>query len=837
MPCQSDSPKSSGVPDLPASGHGYAVAVRALAEFAAREGSLDLRFTPSPSAQEGIAGHAAVAGRRGEGYEAEVRLEGRFAELQVRGRADGYDSRSNRLEEIKTVRGEPVAIPDNHRKVHWAQAMVYGWLICEARGLQEIDIAVIYYDILSQREYPTVETCSRADLQARFETLCLRFLQWAKSEMRHRSARDAALTTLAFPHGAFRHGQRLLAESVYKANISGRTLLAQAPTGIGKSIGTLFPVLKAMPGQRIDKLFFLCARSTGRGIALAAATGLRRKGSMVSKGGDEETGSKDVGVPLRVLELVARDKACEHPDAACHGESCPLARGFYDRLPGARAAACARSETITLDRDVLREIAREHAVCPYYLAQELVRWSDVIVGDYNYYFDRTAMLAALAGLNGWRVSVLVDEAHNLVERGRAMYTAHLDRDDLRAVLRQAPPQLGAPLRRVARHWDALVREQGWEGPVASPRYAAFANVPEKLRDALQQAAGAMLDYLGEIPVGGALVSPAPHDGPGLLEFCFEAQHFVQLAEQFGPHSLFDIEALTGGASQTRSSSRSSLPNTRLCVRNVVPASFLRPRLAAAHSVTLFSATLDPRAYYVDMLGLPATSAFVSVPSPFDANQLQVRIASGISTRFARRAASLPAIVRLMETQFRHREGNYLAFFSSHDYLSQAAALLAQTCPDIPMWTQSRRMDEAGQAAFLSTFRPAGKGIGFAVLGGVFAEGVDLPGDRLIGAFVATLGLPQLNPVNEEIRARMAQSFGQGYEYAYLYPGLRKVVQAAGRVIRTQDDEGVVYLIDDRFARAEVRDLLPEWWRPEPWRVVQASPAAVQRGETPASQKR
>jgi DNA excision repair protein ERCC-2 len=249
----------------------------------------------------------------------------------------------------------------------------------------------------------------------------------------------------------------------------------------------------------------------------------------------------------------------------------------------------------------------------------------------------------------------------------------------------------------------------------------------------------------------------------------------------------------------------------LCIRNVLPAPFLGPRFLEARSCVLFSATLNPRQFYSDTLGLPQNQVWIDVESPFRAEQLQVRLARHISTRYQDRAASLQAVVDLLVQQYRQRPGNYLAFFSSFDYLQQVTALLAVQHPELPFWEQTRGMHETARGAFLERFTCESRGIGFAVLGGAFSEGIDLPGDRLIGAFIATLGLPQVNPVNEQMKARMDQLFGTGYDYTYLYPGVQKVVQAAGRVIRTTDDRGVVHLIDDRFARPQVRRLLPSWW--------------------------
>ncbi|GGY19567.1 ATP-dependent DNA helicase [Massilia dura] len=751
----------------------YTVAVRALCEFTAKAGDLDLRFTPSPTAQEGVAGHSVVTSRRDDDYEREITLSGMFGPLHVRGRADGYDPKRNQLEEIKTFRGDLDRMPSNHRALHWAQLKVYGHLLCAARGLAGLRLALVYYDIGTQKETHLVEEHDAAALRAGFEAQCASFVTWAEGELAHRAARDEALQALRFPHAEFRPGQRELAEAMFKASARSCALLAQAPTGIGKSVGSLFPLLKAAPAHGLDKIFFLAAKTSGRRMALDAVENIKAGAPLL---------------PLRTLELAARNTACEHPDKSCHGESCPLARGFYDRLPAARAAAVRQP---MLDRAGVREVALAHGVCPYYLQSELVRWADVIVGDYNYYFDVSAMLYSLTVMNEWKVGVLADEAHNMVSRARKMYSAELEHTGLRLLRKTAPAALKKALDRVHRQWSALEKDQGDD-------YHAYDALPEKLVNALQTAASDIGDYMAE--------NPAWFDAD-VLEFYFAVLHFTRLAESFGDHSVFDVTKAnhgTGNGGGTR-------VNSVLCLRNIVPAPFLQPRFAAARSVALFSATLSPWNYYSDTLGMPANTAWVDVASPFQAAQLTVHIAGHISTRYQHRDRSLAPIATLMGGQYDRMPGNYLAFFSSFDYMDKAADLFQREHPHVTVWRQPRRMDEAARDAFLARFTETGQGIGFAVLGGAFGEGIDLPGARLIGAFIATLGLPQLNPVNERIRERMQAIFGAGYDYTYLYPGLQKVVQAAGRVIRTTTDTGTVHLIDDRFARPDIRALLPAWW--------------------------
>jgi DNA excision repair protein ERCC-2 len=741
----------------------YEVAVRTLCEFTAKRGNLDMRFTPSPSALEGIAGHRVIASRRSSSFQTELALEGDYGPLHVRGRADGYDPDENRLEEFKTYRGELGRMPENHRALHWAQLRIYGWLLCKQKGRSSVRLALVYFDIASELETVFDELQSAADLEQHFSAQCQQFMSWAEAESAHRQLRNEALRELRFPYAQLHGGQRELAQAVYRRVRAGGALLAQAPTGIGKTVGTLFPALKAMANSQVDKVFYLVAKTSGRQLALDA---LRRMQPADSR------------PPARVVELVARGKVCEYPGMPCDGAVCPLARGFYDRLPAARAEAIGIA---FLDQDAVRQVARRHQVCPYYLSQELARWSDVVVGDYNYYFDRSAMLFGWAVTHQWRVCLLVDEAHNLVERARTMYTASLDHEAFESVRRQAPEALRGVFERVDRVWREITAGQ-------AEAHRIYDDLPRELLAVLDTSIAAMADHLSQ-----------QGQDETLQAFFFAALAFCRLAAEFDTNTLFEI---------TRGEGQRSL----LCLRNVVPGRFLTPRFAAAHTSVLFSATLTPHAFFRDILGLPQTSEYLDVQSPFQAEQLTVRLVRSISTRFRDRERSLVPIAELLARQYASRPGNYLAFLSSFEYLDRVAALLGERHPHIPAWKQHPGMKEPDREAFLARFLPEGQGIGFAVLGGAFAEGVDLPGSRLIGAFVATLGLPQVNAVNEEMQRRMDTLFGSGYEYTYLYPGIQKVVQAAGRVIRTAADRGVLYLIDDRYAQPGVRKLLPRWWR-------------------------
>jgi len=695
---------------------GLTVAVRALAAFTAQRGDLDTRYLPTPTALEGIEGHRLLAARRGPAYLTEVPLSGHHGDWLIRGRADGYDPTANCLEEFKTHRGALDRQPENHRALHWAQLEIYGWLLCAERGLTELELALVYWQVDRGEETRIARHCTADELQALFAARCELFAAWARQEARHRRDRDAVLSALRFPHDGFRPGQRVLAEAVWRAARQGRCVTAQAPTGVGKTMATLYPQLRAMPAAGLDKVAVLTPKTSGRALALSAVQALR---------------AANPALRLRTLELVARDKACVHPDKACHGASCPLASGFYDRLPAARGAAASMDDWRA---EPVRACAAEHAVCPYYLAQALLPWADVVVGDVNHQFDTSAMLHAGTVLHPWKVSLLIDEAHNLVDRARGMYSAQLSEAALRACRGGQPPATRKLLNRALRRWQALrsdaVDAAGAGSPADDGRVdVAWPAPPESLLEALRGWAQAVLDEQAEHPDSVDATT---------LQHALDVTQTAKLADRWGEHSLCDVQVSGDGRARVAT----------LHLRNVSPAPFLQARWAAVHSAVLYSATLTPPAYHAQLLGLPDNTVQIEVPSPFDAGQLAVHVARRVSTRYADRARSLPLIVEAIARQYAQRPGNYLAFFSSFDYLQRVADALAAAAPEVPQWRQQPGMSEAAQSAFIARFRPDSRGVGFAVLGGAFAEGIDLPGERLIGAFVATLGMPPVSAAQE-----------------------------------------------------------------------------------------
>jgi len=746
------------------------VAVRALCNFGARTGDLDHRYTPAPTALEGMETHQYLARARGPAYEAERSVAGYCAGLQVHGRADGYDAAAGRLDEFKTHRGDIARLNPGLQALHRAQLRCYGALLCHQLELPAITLALVYFDIHSERETAFSETADALTLWRELENLCSRYRDWALQEQQHRVKRDIDLAALQFAFPEFRAGQRDLSASVYRALTRRQALLLEAPTGSGKTVGTLFPALLALARSASDRLLYLTVRNTGRVLALDGVARL--------------LAAQPNPPALRVLELSAREQSCEHPDLACHGESCPLARGFYDRLPAARHAAIASGAV--LDQQQLRTLAQRHSVCPYYLAQELAHWADLIIADVNHLFDQHALLHALMHQHDWQVLTLIDEAHNLIERARGMYSVSLTQRRLRSARKHAPPALKRPLTAVQRAWQRLLKTH-LHALDATAQEIFLDQVPTDLHGALQRLISALTDHFSTEP-GNAVLQDA----------LFEAAGFLRLAERFDTHSVCTL-------------SRPRRGEAVLAIHNLIPADYLSPRFGACAGTVLFSATLSPADYHRDLLGLPSDTARHSVASPFSAGQLDVRLVDTISTRWSDRAQSLLPAARRIAAQFRREPANYLVYTSSFAYLDDLQAVLQSLAPEIPVIGQQPGMSAAARQQFIEGFTTASAQIGFAVLGGVFAEGIDLPGRRLMGVFVLTLGLPPHDALREVLRQRLQQRFGAGYEYAYLYPGLQKVIQAAGRVIRTPEDTGIIELIDDRFGHPQVRRLLPAWW--------------------------
>ncbi|MES2824676.1 MAG: ATP-dependent DNA helicase [Pseudomonadota bacterium] len=754
------------------------VAVKTLVEFAAKVGSLDRKFTPAPSGQEGIEGHKRVVANRPHHYQAEISLSIDYGGLMIRGRADGYSPDKHCIEEIKTFYGDVEKIRENHRELHWAQLKFYGWMYCVEKHCEAVNLALIYFHLEDYKEYRFEENWSAGDLKTYCEKLADKYCHWQTQINQRQLQLHTWIEQLQFPYGAMHKSQRHMAEAVYKAALTGRVVLAEAPTGTGKTLAGLFPAIKAITRTPVDKIFYLTVKTTGKQLALENI-------ALIASDSQPEATS----TPLRTLELIAQEKACLEPDKQCNGDSCPYAFNFYSKLEAARLAA---SHYVVLDKQRLVELAQEFEICPFYLSMEMSRWVDIVVADVNYYFDGTPLLLGLTKEFNWKSYVLVDESHNLIDRGRQMYSAELNRGQLLAAKKKAPASIKKTLERVNKQWLLLLKLL----PDNPNQLALIASLPENFTLSLVEFTNQYIELLQQNPE-----HPIQHTCA--QEFFFTALNYQKVIEILNEDFCIDMQNLNS-------------KEEVLTLRNLIPALPLAERLKHAYCACFFSATLQPAHYYQTLLGLPENTVHIKVPSPFNTAQLTVKIASNLSTRFKNRSTAIDPICEIIQTQIVVEPGNALVFFSSYEFLQQVEHRIRASLinMDINIITQSRRMSEQDREIFIEKFSTHNNLLGLAVLGGAFSEGIDLPGDALKGVFIATLGLPQVNLVNEHLRQVMQATFQQGYDFTYTYPGIQKVIQAAGRVIRNQTDTGYLWLLDERFKQSDIKRLLPEWWHTE-----------------------
>ena len=756
-----------------------AVSVGELVAFCHRAGDIDHRFRPAPTGEQGVAGHQLVYRRRGANYRSEYPVEHCHREgevcLRLRGRADGYDAPAGLVEEIKTCRIRPALIPAAVSRMHLAQARIYAALIAIEQDLPQLEVRLTWLNIDSGEETHLSQAYSRAELGEFLAASLANFSAWLATLAGLRRQRDLGLAALAFPHGQFRRGQRDIAELVYKCIDQGGELLLEAPTGIGKTAAVLYPALKALATGKHDRIAYITAKTVGRRTAEETLENFRQ-----------------AGLSITALSLTAKERICFSPGKACHGDDCRYARGYYDRLPRAMAAAI-RSRA--LHQADIEALAREFEVCPYQLALDLLPWVDLVIADLHYVYSLTATLGSQMQQDGRRWTVLLDEAHNLPERARRMYRASLAKADLMAVRRQPPQGLGAALDRINRALLALQRQQWREAD-----HDSRAQIPEDLQQAL-------VDFVARAGELTALDPAALHRRPALLDFYFEVLQFLRLADKWGGEFRFEL---------SRGEGRQGLRVTLNCLD---PARLLGERQAQLHSLTAFSATLSPPDWTRKSLGLAAEAVFRRESSPFDQGQLEVFLATGVDTRHGRRQQSLPDLAAILLAWLRRESGNCIVYFPSYRYLQDCLAQLRllgleQLRPCL--WVQQREQTDAGRDGLLSLLEERRDVAAFCILGGIFGEGIDLPGERLTSVVIVGVGLPQFNRETEQLRDWFQQQCGAGFEYAYLYPGMQKVDQALGRVIRGSADRGRALLVDSRYGERQYRELLPPWWRYQPW---------------------
>ena len=746
------------------------VSARTLVEFSIH-GEDIFAVSAKQDMQAGAKGHRARQSALGEGWQAEVPVsiaaEAEGLSFLVTGRMDVYlDADVPVVEELK-LSWSASAAPREAYPAHRAQAVVYAHMVCAEKQKSSALIRVVYVTETGAEKACFEETASAQALRTEFTALLTAFARWEAVQQRHRAARDESLARLPFPFAAYRPGQREMAVQVFTAIRSKKRLFASMPTGTGKSAAVLYPALKALGQGLTGQIFYLTARTTARQAALQALALMR-----------------DKGMHARSLTLNAKEKLCPG-FSRCHPDFCPRAKGHFVRLPDALTEILQATDWNT---QTVCDVSDRHSLCPFEFAIALCEIADVVICDYNYTFDP---IVRIRRIFEWRtdLTLLVDESHNLASRTRDMLSGESDGEFLRSfrtALARVSGRKGALYKAVTGALQALRAIPMQEGQEETQLQA----LPDGLYPAMQTLSDAVVE---------AFAAPPPGEAGGLLGDLFlSAIKFVSAAEADPANTAILCR---------RKGKERAVKLFRLSV-----AEHLHEMTRKLSGTVYFSATLSPLSAMRKLLGGGEDDACFALPSPFPPENLLV-LRRRADTRYALRRDTAAAVAGAILQAFAAMPGKYIAYFPSYAYLRLVTGELAKIDPALPLFAQQAGMADEDKEAFLARFTADHEPLlGLAVLGGVFAEGIDLPGERLLGVMVVGVGLPMVCLEQETLRTRYEETLGEGFAYAYRYPGMHKVLQAAGRVIRSETDRGVVLLIDNRYFAQETLSLCPPHWR-------------------------
>lgn len=758
------------------------ISVRNLVEYVFLSGSIDVRLNAIDTMHEGTKAHQRVQLTYGEQDQKEVYVK---ADIQlddllfvVDGRCDGLLGTDPILtvDEIKSTGGDLDRIAEDGYPVHWAQALFYAYMYAKEHEQSAMRVQLTYVQTKTEEERRFMREVSFVELEQYVYEITARYAPYVQQLRKHEQLRNESIKGLAFPFETYRAGQRKLAGAVYKSIEEGVRLFAKAPTGIGKTISTTYPTIKAIGAGMLQRFYYLTARTTTRAAAEDALFFMREK-----------------GLHLHAVTITAKDKICFQEEVRCEKEHCPYAEGYYDRINGA-VLDILEQETI-MTRPVIEAYAHKHKVCPFEFSLDLAYASDAVVCDYNYIFDPRISFKRQYAEMKKRTALLVDEAHNLVDRAREMFSAELTKAPFLALQRELKGvhNEGYRTAKAINDYFIALRKSSDGAPHLIQR-----QLPEELVTLVDAFASAAEQAIA-IGVSGDST---------LLDTYFAAQNFVRTAKLFDERYVVYIEL--------------SKSDVRLKLFCLDPSQLLQQVGKGYRSHIYFSATLSPVSYYMDMLGAGENDYTLAVPSPFAKEQLDVVI-NPLSTRYHDRDQSKLPIAKLIMELMSERPGNYFVFFPSYAYMNAVYETYMElkewsvptgAASDAEVLLQTPDMAEEERDRFLGAFQ-AGSGkslIGFAVMGGVFSEGVDLVGDRLVGVIVVGVGLPQLGVERNMLKDYFNEQGKNGYDYAYVFPGMNKVLQAGGRLIRSETDRGTLVLIDDRYLQSQYQRLLPEEWK-------------------------
>ncbi|AFK86392.1 MULTISPECIES: ATP-dependent DNA helicase [Thermoanaerobacterium] len=752
------------------------ISVRDMVEFILRCGDLNDEFLGSSNlrALEGTKIHKKIQSSKGENYKKEVtlRYEREFDEfiIVVEGRADGIivDDGNVTIDEIKTTSANIDEIDEAYNPLHLAQAKCYAYIYSIQNSLNMIDIQLTYYQVDDGDMKFLRYTYSLDELKIFFDDLIEKYYYWASMLYNWIRERNSSIDKMDFPYKDFRKGQKKLMVAVYKAIENGKNLFAEAPTGIGKTISTIFPSLKAMKKGLTSKIFYLTAKTIARTVAEETFNTLRTK-----------------GLKAKTLVLTAKEKICFNEKTECRPEACMFAKGHFDRINDALVDIFLNEDNF--NRSKIEEYAKKHMVCPFEFSLDLSLWSDVIICDYNYVFDPNVGLKRFFQ-EKTDFTLLVDEAHNLVDRSREMFSAELFKKDflsLKKEIKGKSIKLEKSLSKINSIFLKLKKRCGEKG------YFVTDEIFSDLNGYLKQFIGEAELFLSN--------ERKPFAGEAVTDLYFEVIRYLKVSDMYNESYTTYVEKKAD-----------DLKVKLFCLD---PSKLLNETLEKVRSTVFFSATLIPMAYYMSLLGGNRQDYGLRLDSPFDIKNRMILIANDVSTKYKDREKTSEEIVEYIHTVVSKKKGNYIVYFPSYEYLNMVYDIYKERGIGYLLKQESAMMENE-KDDFLRMFEDGRNGVlAFCVLGGAFSEGIDLAKDRLIGVIIIGVGIPQICLERDIIREHFERKYGQGYEYAYLYPGFNKVMQSAGRVIRTEEDKGIILLIDERFLHKNYIKIFPKEWFP------------------------
>ena len=748
--------------------------VRGIIEYCLKGGSIDDRYISRTRAIDGITAHSKLQkdnSDRYENYEKEVSLKTSFEKkyiiINVEGRADGIIKKGKKVivEEIKSTYKDLNYIEEDYNELHWAQGKFYGFIYCMDNELKEIDIRLSYYNINTEEAKYFQKTYSIKELSNFVDELMNKYFYFIELQIILRTRRDKSIENLKFPFANYRKGQKELAINSYNCIKEGATMFVQAPTGIGKTISTIFPAIKSIGQGKGSRIVYLTAKTITASVAEEAFNKLINN-----------------GLESKVVLITAKEKMCINNVVKCNPEDCIYAKDYYSKIDNV-IKLLIREENV-FSREIIKSYAEKYKVCPFELSLDLTYCCDAIICDYNYAFDPRVRLKRLFEDKANENILLIDEAHNLVSRAREMYSGEISKGKVLLIsrlIKGKAPGLSKIVDLINKEMISIRRELEEENIDIMNKNIVYKKLIKLLRMYINEADTYLVKNKGTIGYDE------------ILDFYFEARTFIALNE------LYSKDYTT-----ILTKDRSELTIKIFCID---PSNNIGTIINKSFSTIIFSATLSPIKYYIDLLGGNENSYRLNLGSPFKKENLKTYI-SELDMRYINRDKNIEELCRIIKSFINTRIGNYIVFCPSFEYMKKVYNEYVKLYDKDEIIIQKENLTESEKEDFLDSFKVGVNITAFCVIGGMFSEGVDLTGDRLIGTVIIGVGFPKVSIENNIIASYFED---KGFDYAYTYPGINKVLQSVGRIIRTEEDTGQTLLVDRRYSYSKYRSMLPKEW--------------------------